>query len=255
MSVAEPVGLRRAVFPLELFFDLRPPPDLLAFAQHTGLPEQPDDSEADPLNASGACTSVIVGPHDRTAVTVHAGIQHGIQIRLDPFGAYSLLRMPLHLISNQLLDFDTVLDIRLSERTAAARTWTRRAAVLDTVLARRIARGPQPDRAVEWAWHRLRATSGRARVAALADRIGWTPRRLTRRFRDQVGLPPKTVARIFRFERAAALLASMRPLSDIAVESGYSDQAHLTRELRALTGRTPSDLRSHSFKPGLRPSA
>lgn len=203
----------------------------------------------------GMCTSLIVGPHDRSAVTAHTGLQHGVHVRLDPFDAYSLLGMPLQSISNEVLDLDAVIGSRLAERMAAAAGWRERSVVLDTVLARRIESGPQPDRAVEWAWHQLRATAGRARVAALADRIGWTPRHLARRFREQVGLPPKTVARIFRFEHATALLAGAASLADIAAESGYSDHAHLTREFRVLAGHTPSELRSHSFKPATVSSA
>ena len=69
---------------------------------------------------------------------------------------------------------------------------------------------------------------------------------LRRRFRDSVGYGPKTLQRVLRFQRA---LAGLRPqhepadsLAGLAASAGYSDQAHMTREIRALSGLTPVEL-------------
>jgi transcriptional regulator GlxA family with amidase domain len=58
-------------------------------------------------------------------------------------------------------------------------------------------------------------------------------------------VPPKTAARILRFERAAHLVRAARPasLARIASESGYHDQAHMMREFRVLAGITPAAYR------------
>ncbi len=54
-------------------------------------------------------------------------------------------------------------------------------------------------------------------------------------------MTPKVVARVLRFERAVTLL-STRPLADVAVVCGYTDQAHLNREFRALADCTPREM-------------
>jgi AraC-like DNA-binding protein len=60
------------------------------------------------------------------------------------------------------------------------------------------------------------------------------------RFRDQVGVTPKTAANIFRFEHAVrALSLGQGSLAEVAVGAGYTDQSHLTREFRRLAGGTP----------------
>jgi methylphosphotriester-DNA--protein-cysteine methyltransferase len=71
-------------------------------------------------------------------------------------------------------------------------------------------------------------------------------RRLIVRFRDVVGLPPKRVARVLRFERLTALLDAPAPLdwARAAVELGYFDQSHLVREVRDLSGLSPTALRA-----------
>ena len=53
-----------------------------------------------------------------------------------------------------------------------------------------------------------RASGGPGRVGGLAGELGWSHRRLIARFRDAVGMPPKRVARILRFERLTALIGA-----------------------------------------------
>jgi transcriptional regulator GlxA family with amidase domain len=79
-------------------------------------------------------------------------------------------------------------------------------------------------------------------VGELAEELGWSRKRMAARFRAEIGLPPKTVARLLRFENARALAQSeARPdWARIAVECGYYDQSHLINDFRAVTGVTPA---------------
>lgn len=77
----------------------------------------------------------------------------------------------------------------------------------------------------------------------LAAKLNCSRRHLERRFLDAVGLPPKQIASLFRFQRALALERS-QPVwnwSRIAAECGYADQAHLTAEFRRYSGRPPRE--------------
>ena len=70
-------------------------------------------------------------------------------------------------------------------------------------------------------------------------------RQLRRRFNDAVGYGPKSLQRVLRFQRLVAALRA-RPgddLATLAIETGYSDQAHMTRDVRRLSRRTPGQLR------------
>ncbi len=79
-----------------------------------------------------------------------------------------------------------------------------------------------------------------ARVAELGPSLGLSERQLRRRFADAVGYGPKTLARVLRFQRFLAL--GPGDLASLAYTAGYADQAHLTRECRRLSGRTPAEL-------------
>jgi transcriptional regulator GlxA family with amidase domain len=71
---------------------------------------------------------------------------------------------------------------------------------------------------------------------------GWGRRQLENRFLQQIGLPPKTAARIMRLRRALRLLRDGRTVAQTALTCGFSDQAHMSREVRRMTGFPPSRL-------------
>lgn len=127
----------------------------------------------------------------------------------------------------------------LLDRLRDAPTWAARFALLDEALARRAGRLAPVDAALQRAWDRL--SSGRARVADVADEVGWSRRHLGERFRREHGLAPKTLARVARFDRSRTLLqAGPRRLADVAAVCGFADQAHLAREWNDLVGLPPS---------------
>jgi len=64
-------------------------------------------------------------------------------------------------------------------------------------------------------------------------------RTVQRHFRRTLGISPKALQQILRAREAVALLERGRPILDVALDLGFADQAHLTRSLRALIGRTP----------------
>jgi AraC-like DNA-binding protein len=121
----------------------------------------------------------------------------------------------------------------------AANTWHQRFAILDRAFVSKLnPTSPQPE--IAWAWRRLEKTHGSVPIQRLADEIGWSRWRFSGRFRDAIGVTPKSAARVFRFERACRLIKDERPsLAHVAASCGYFDQAHMTREWNALAGCSP----------------
>jgi AraC-like DNA-binding protein len=104
--------------------------------------------------------------------------------------------------------------------------------------ATRLAAAGGPDRAVQQA--ALRLLDPRQRVETLAGDLGLSERQLRRRVRAGVGYGPKTLQRVLRLRRF--LRTGGEDLGRAALEAGYADQAHLTRECRRLTGLPPAVL-------------
>ena len=91
----------------------------------------------------------------------------------------------------------------------------------------------------------LRGDPGLA-VPVLARRVAIGERQLRRRVTAAVGFGPKRLGRVLRLQRVLALRAE-RPLpgwADVAHRAGYADQAHLAEDVRALTGVSPTSLRT-----------
>jgi AraC-like DNA-binding protein len=119
-----------------------------------------------------------------------------------------------------------------------------RVATLEREVARRLRQAGDPLVA--------EAVGGLAQgadVGELSGRLGVSERRLQRRFRDHVGYAPKVLQRVMRLRRFMALAAGGGALAELAAAGGYADQAHLTRECRALTGLTPRALVDTWLRP------
>jgi AraC-like DNA-binding protein len=81
-------------------------------------------------------------------------------------------------------------------------------------------------------------------VRDLARRAGLGTRRLQALFADRVGMSPKMLMRINRFQRALRIARERDDLSwsAVALEAGYYDQPHLNHDCREITGRAPTEL-------------
>ena len=127
------------------------------------------------------------------------------------------------------------------ERLSGACTWPQRFAAMDWVLLRRLRPLTMSD-AMAWAWRSLATGHGRVPVHKLARDVGFSRRHLGERFMSEFGIAPKAAARVFRFERACRLfLRSPLRIADVAMASGFHDQAHMVREWHALAGCTPRE--------------
>jgi AraC-like DNA-binding protein len=177
--------------------------------------------------AGPATTAVVTAPASTTAL--------GVRFRVGAAGA--ALGVP----AAELLDLSVPLEdvwgddgARIAEAVAATPTLT----VLARAVGARLARAAPPDRLV--------------RAAATGNRPDIGARQLRRRFADAVGYGPKTLQRVLRFQRFLALAerAGTGPdLARLAVEAGYADQAHLTRESRRLSGLPPAALLASGAGP------
>jgi AraC-like DNA-binding protein len=194
-----------------------------------------------------AFTALVSGLQDAPAVVRQGGDAFGLRVFLKPLGVRAILGVASAEISSLVLNLSHIWGNRagdLIEMLLTANTWHRRFAMLDRAfLSKFNPTSPQPE--IAWAWRLLEKTHGSVPVQRLADEIGWSRWHFSGRFRDAIGVTPKSAARVFRFERACRLIACKwsndeRPsLAHVAALCGYFDQAHMTREWNALAGCSP----------------
>ena len=143
------------------------------------------------------------------------------------------------------------------ERLRAEPTWLGRFAVLDRLLLHRLSTGPRPAPEVARAWQLLQAGGGSMPIGRIAAEVGWSHKHLITKVRQQIGLAPKTAARLIRFDRVLQALdrPGRRGWARTAAEAGYADQSHLIRDFRTFTGGTPSQFLARSRSGRSRPRA
>ncbi len=193
--------------------------------------------------------SFIAGVTDGPVLVRHDGSARCLQVNLTALGARQLLGMPMCELANESVPMDAVLGRfgrDLVQRVGEAPDWPTRFALIDQALRARLAQAAPVDQGVAWSLGRIVASGGAAVIGDIADELGWSHRRLIARYRDTVGLPPKLVARIVRFERLTAHVGTDPDIewASAAHMCGYFDQAHLAREVRELAGITPTELRA-----------
>jgi AraC-like DNA-binding protein len=191
----------------------------------------------------------IAGVHESYALTEAIGASCGMQYNLTPLGGYLLFGLSMSTIVNRTVGLGDLFGAeagRLVDRLYDAPAWEMRFAILDDFVARRLdaARHAHDLRpGVSWAWQQLTRSAGRVDIGRLSTELGCSRKHLIAQFREQVGVPPKTMARILRFERAVKLLKgeAVPNGADVAFRCGYFDQAHLIKDFREFAGTTPTE--------------
>jgi len=159
-----------------------------------------------------------------------------------PGGAAAFFPQPLHELFGATAALDDLVpraDVdRTRARVAEAATDAERVAALEAFLAGRLRRDAD-DSMVAAAVRAIADTHGALPIRTLARRLGISQDPLEKRFRRAVGASPKQLASLLRLRHA---IDSYRPdvkLAQLALDAGYFDQSHFSRDLRAVTGQAP----------------
>jgi len=195
---------------------------------------------------TGALPDDWIGGLGETGDVVEMPRRHGsLDIKLTPLGAYSVLGVPVSELAGGCVPLEDVFGrpgAQLGDLVRDTPDWASRFELVEAFLLRRAGAGPQPTPIVARAWSLLCASDGRLPIGELAATVGASRRYLAARFREEVGLGPKKMARVLRFADVRRRLeAEPAGLADIAQACGYCDQAHLNRDFRELAGTTPGD--------------
>ncbi|RJL34662.1 AraC family transcriptional regulator [Bailinhaonella thermotolerans] len=195
---------------------------------------------------AGRMRAVVAGLHLGAAELRQEGPARGVWVRLTPLGARALLGVPASEPAGRAAELaDVVPELAdLPERLAARPHGARREVLEDALLAGLARHGERAARSPVGA--ALAALRRAGRVEEAARLLGCSRRHLGAVVRSELGVTPKEYQRLVRFEAArgrlvAAARAGEAGLAAVAAASGFADQAHLSREWRAMAGCTPTE--------------
>lgn len=175
-----------------------------------------------------------------------------LQINFTPFGAWRFFGRPMEELAARMVTLDDLGDVELTglrQRLWDEPDWQRRLDATAAFIIGRLRRAPPADPALAWAYRHMVASRGNVPIARIAGKLDWSRKHLGYRFRVQLGLPPKAIARMIRFHAALSMarLPGEPDWADIAATCGYADQAHLTRDFGEFAGASPARWRAKAI--------
>jgi AraC-like DNA-binding protein len=195
-------------------------------------------------------TASVVGPMSRAIVVpARVGVTF-FGVRFRPGQAARFLDTHASELTDERATLSAITRVAtLAERIAEARDDQERIAAVASVLLDSRARTRAADARVDRAVTLIGHAAGNVSVSRIAASVGLGQRQLERRFLERVGMGPKRLARIVRFERAWQLLRRGGTQTEVAALTGYSDEPHLLRDFRALAGVVPRALERETPQP------
>lgn len=193
----------------------------------------------------------VTGQLERFLLLEPLGDIETLGVRFRPCAAVAVLGIADGELTGRTLGVGQIMGDAGRHELEAAAAASDPLTALAEVCSRRLDPRRQPDPRLARAVAILGRGGGRARVSRLCRHLGLHPRTLQRQMARDFGLRPKRMARIARMEATlrALSLADESSLAALAHDRGFADQAHLSRELRYLTGLSPTEWRhgSHPF--------
>jgi len=199
------------------------------FKQHTN-----SDQQLQPRN-------FVVGQMTGPVLISPAGDVDLLGIRFHPGGAFPFLRVPMSAITDQIIELSSLSNTFESQLLSACDKVTAPAERVTTITTSLVERLPSnEDTNLMALAASILNSGGVVSVDRLANDAGISCRQLERRFLNGVGLGPKVLSRILRFQQVfRAVERHDNSWADVAVDCGYYDQAHLIRDFNQFAGQSP----------------
>jgi len=217
-----------------------------------------DGSQRTTPDGGDLCTvktsSFILGARGRGYVVDHFGVPYYVAVRFKPGGLSAFIDDPLKALSDIYVGLDnlwerqTVAD--LEDQLMTATSSEQQAHTLDETLLAHL-KPPDHLERLLYAVNQLAQSDSDTTMPTLANDVNLSLKHFERLFARHIGFRPSLFARIVRFQQAmytALQTNDTLTLSQLALEMGYYDQAHFSKDFKRFSGLSPRDFFAHSHE-------
>lgn len=186
-----------------------------------------------------------VGNRDSQALIHSTARETGfVAIEFSPCGAFPFFGIPMGNMTNGLFEAETLFGCwgrEVREALGNLEKVEEKVNFIQDQLVKLLRKDTRQNTIVEFCVHALRLSSGRVAIRELEQRTGYSRRYLDLLFNMHIGISPKVLAGIFRFQRFYRKWAQGLPYDAFKEElyDYYYDQAHFTKEFKKMTGYAP----------------
>lgn len=190
--------------------------------------------------------AVLCGPFSESFILQTSPQSSLLGVQFKPGGALPFFSLPaseFHNIQVRLSELWRVQAEELRVRLLSAQTVEAKFRLLEQFLFARVTPTARLHGAVSFALDKFQSAPHDCTVSHVVERAGLSQQQFIRLFSKQVGLTPKLFLRLLRFRRVLHIAGEQRQVNwaDLALDSGYFDQAHLIHDFRDLSGLTPAN--------------
>ncbi len=170
-----------------------------------------------------------------------------VVFQLYPFASKYLLNIDPRKLNDDCYDLLNLKNVNIDayhQRLNQAPDFSNLLNVMTEILKQLLNNHQHPvDDGIQNAIHHIIQSDGKVRISKVLDQVFLTERTLERKFMNQIGLTPKQFAKIIQFQSSLERLDSSNytKLTEVGLESGFSDQSHFIRVFKSYTGLSPSE--------------
>ena len=158
--------------------------------------------------------------------------------------AYPFVQMPLHELTDSVVDGDLVLTneiMNMREMILSLPTISQKFIYAEQHLLKQFGRKLELNPFIDFAVNKILQSPHQITIKRLSDKVGFSQKHFIQMFKENVGLTPKAFLKILRFQKAIQEIETCKKInwSGIAYETGYYDQAHFINDFKNFSGFTP----------------
>jgi AraC-like DNA-binding protein len=173
------------------------------------------------------------------------GVVSGVSARLSPYGLSMFCRGIAKDCAERRVDCRDIFNKgtieRIEEQLSQGKNARERVSYVESFLMSTI-KHEESDSLTRAICDRISLLHGNCRISSIGKAFDISKRTLERRFRERVGVTPKTFARVVRLRHAIIQKTMLPHWAEVAQACGYFDQSHMINEFNELYGISPDEL-------------
>jgi AraC-like DNA-binding protein len=168
------------------------------------------------------------------------GQGRALGVKFRPGGFYPFVRLPVSALTDGLFPLRDVFGDDVEEQVLAQPSAEAMVPVVERLLLERLPQGDEAIAFIDTVVQRIGERRDITQVEQVASLFGVSKRSLERLFSRYVGVTPKWAIKRFRLQEAAERLSAGDDVAQVAAELSYFDQAHFTKDFKAIVGSSPA---------------